>query len=105
MERTGAYAARPAARWLVERGHARRAEVAVAYAIGVARPLAVHVASFGTAASGLADADLAALVEATFDLRPAAIIHRMGLRRPIGRQVAAYGHMGRPDLDLPWERA
>ncbi len=105
VDRSGAYAARQAARWLVATGLARRCEVSVAYAIGVATPLAVNVASFGTATMGRTDADLSALVAGTFDLRPAAIIDRLGLRRPIYRQVAAYGHVGRDDIDLPWERA
>ena len=103
VDRSGAYAARQAAKWLVASGYARRAEVSVAYAIGVAAPLAVNVETFGTGRPELADADLSGLVAATFDLRPAAIIARLGLRRPIYRQVAAYGHFGRDDLDLPWE--
>ncbi len=104
VDRSGAYAARQAAKWLVANGLARRAEVSVAYAIGVAAPLAVNVESFGTAAAGRSDTELSALVSSAFDLRPAAIIARLGLRRPIYRQVAAYGHFGRDDLDLPWER-
>ena len=104
VDRSGAYAARQAAKWLVAKGLARRAEVSVAYAIGVAAPLAVNVESFGTAAAGRSDAELSALVKSAFDLRPAAIIARLGLRRPIYRQIAAYGHFGRDDLHLPWER-
>jgi len=104
VDRSGAYAARQAAKWVVAQGLARRAEVSVAYAIGEARPLAVNVESFGTAHGRRTDAELADLVAATFDFRPAAIISRLGLRRPIYRQVAAYGHFGRDDLDLPWER-
>ena len=74
----------------------------IAYAIGVARPVSIRVDSFGT--GRYTDEQLAAAVEKVFDLRPAAIIRTLDLRRPIYRQVAAYGHMGRPDLDLPWER-
>ena len=104
VDRSGAYAARQAAKWVVAQGLARRAEVSVAYAIGEAHPLAVNVESFGTAREARADAELADLVATTFDFRPAAIIARLDLRRPIYRQVAAYGHFGRDDLDLPWER-
>ncbi len=104
VDRSGAYAARQAAKWLVAKGYARRAEVSVAYAIGVAAPLAINVETFGSGRTELTGAELSDLVAATFDLRPAAIIARLGLRRPIYRQVAAYGHFGRDDLDLPWER-
>jgi S-adenosylmethionine synthetase len=104
VDRSGAYAARQAAKWLVAKGYARRAEVSLAYAIGVAAPLAINVESFGTAVSRSTDEDLADLVRSTFDFRPAAIIEWLGLRHPIYRQVAAYGHFGRDDLDLPWER-
>ena len=104
VDRSGAYAARQAARWVVAEGLARRAQVSVAYAIGVPEPVMVSVDAFGTAAGGRADADLGALVAGRFDLRPAAIIERLGLRRPIYRPTAAYGHFGRDDLDLPWER-
>ncbi|HEY8453272.1 MAG TPA: methionine adenosyltransferase [Natronosporangium sp.] len=102
VDRSGAYAARYVAKNLVAAGLARRLELWVAYAIGVAKPLAIGVDSFGT--GKLPDAELARLAGKVFDFRPAAIIERLGLRRPIYRQVAAYGHFGRPDLDLPWER-
>ena len=74
----------------------------MAYAIGVARPISVLVDSFGT--GKIADDKLAALIERHFDLRPATIIRDLDLRRPLYKQVSAYGHFGRPDLDLPWER-
>jgi S-adenosylmethionine synthetase len=102
VDRSGAYAARHVAKNIVAAGLAARCEVQVAYAIGVARPVAVYVNSFGTAA--IPETRLFELIKKHFDLRPAAIIERFGLRRPIYRQVAAYGHFGRPDLDLPWER-
>jgi len=102
VDRSGAYAARYVAKNVVAAGLARRLEVQIAYAIGVARPVSIFVDSFGT--SELANSDLADLIAATFDLRPAAIIEQLDLRRPIYRQTAAYGHFGRTDLDLPWER-
>ena len=77
-------------------------EIQIAYAIGVARPVAVFVESFGTGT--VSDDRLAELIARHFDLRPAAIIEQLDLRRPIYRQTAAYGHFGRLDLDLPWER-
>jgi S-adenosylmethionine synthetase len=86
----------------VAAGLARKVEIQVAYAIGVAHPVSVFVDSFGT--GRIPDEALADLVRKHFDLRPAAIIRDLGLRRPLYRQVAAYGHFGRPDLDLPWER-
>jgi len=79
-----------------------RCEIQVAYAIGVASPVSIMVDTFGTGV--VSDAELAEIVNRHFDLRPAAIIRDLGLRAPIYRQVAAYGHFGRPDLDLPWER-
>ncbi len=102
VDRSGAYTARYVAKNVVAAGLARRLEVQIAYAIGVARPVSIFVDSFGT--SKLANSDLADLIAATFDLRPAAIIEQLDLRRPIYRQTAAYGHFGRTDLDLPWER-
>ena len=102
VDRSGAYAARHAAMNLVAAGLASRCEVGLAYAIGVAQPVSLTVNSFGTGA--LEDGMLAKLVGETFDLRPAAIIERLDLRRPIYAQVAAYGHFGRPDLNLPWEK-
>ena len=83
-------------------GLADRFEVEVAYGIGIARPICFTVDSFGT--GRIPDADIQALIERHFDLRPASIIAALDLRRPIYRQTAAYGHFGRPDLDLPWER-
>ena len=102
VDRSAAYAMRHVAKNLVAAGLCRRCEVGVAYAIGVARPVSVFVDSEGTGA--LPDDELAKIVEKTFDLRPAAIIRRLNLKRPIYQQVAAYGHFGRDDLDLPWER-
>jgi len=102
VDRSAAYAARHAAKNIVAAGLADRCELQVAYAIGVARPVSVFVETFGTAK--IDEAAIAELVHKHIDLRPAAIIHRLGLRRPIYRQTAAYGHFGRPDLDLPWEK-
>jgi S-adenosylmethionine synthetase len=86
----------------VAAGLADRFEVEVAYGIGIARPISFSVESFGT--GRIPDADIQTLVERHFDLRPASIIAALDLRRPLYRQTAAYGHFGRPDLDLPWER-
>ena len=83
-------------------GLADRFEVEVAYGIGIARPISFSVESFGT--GRIDDAEIQAIIERHFDLRPASIIAALDLRRPIYRQTAAYGHFGRPDLDLPWER-
>ena len=102
VDRSAAYAMRHVAKNLVAAGLCRRCEVGVAYAIGVARPVSIFVDSEGTGA--LPDDQLAKIVEQTFDLRPAAIIRRLDLKRPIYQKVAAYGHFGRDDLDLPWER-
>ncbi len=102
VDRSGAYMSRYVAKNVVAAGLARRCELQLAYAIGVARPLAVNVQTWGTGT--LADHELAALIESTFDLRPGAIIETLDLRRPIYRPTAAYGHFGRDDLDLPWER-
>jgi len=102
VDRSGAYAARYVAKNVVAAGLARRLEVQIAYAIGVARPVSVFVESFGT--SKLSNTELAKLIAGHFDLRPAAIIEQLELRRPIYRQTAAYGHFGRNDLELPWER-
>ena len=101
VDRSAAYAARWVAKNLVVAGLADRAEVQVSYAIGVAQPTSVSVETFGSAT--VPDADLERLVADHFDLRPLAIIESLGLLRPIYRQTAAYGHFGRPDLDLPWE--
>ncbi|WP_026840849.1 methionine adenosyltransferase [Citrifermentans bremense] len=102
VDRSGAYAARYVAKNLVAAGLAKKVEVQIAYAIGVAHPVSIFVDSFGTGALG--NEELAGLISSHFDLRPAAIIEELGLKRPIYRQTAAYGHFGRPDLDLPWER-
>ncbi len=102
VDRSAAYAARFAAKNVVAAGLAQRCEIQVAYAIGVAHPLSVNVETFGTGL--LPDDEIAQLISANFDLRPGAIIRDLGLRKPIYRQVAAYGHFGRDDLDLPWER-
>lgn len=102
VDRSAAYAARWAAKNVVASGLADRCEIQVAYAIGVAHPLSVNVETFGT--GQLPDERIAELIIEHFDLRPGAIIRDLDLRRPIYRQIAAYGHFGRDDLDLPWER-
>jgi S-adenosylmethionine synthetase len=102
VDRSAAYAARWAAKNIVAAGLADRCEIQVAYAIGVARPLSINVETFGT--GRIPDEELGSLIHEHFDLRPGAIIRELGLRRPIYRNVAAYGHFGRDDLDLPWER-
>jgi S-adenosylmethionine synthetase len=102
VDRSGAYMARYVAKNVVAAGLARRCELQLAYAIGVARPLAVNVQTFGT--GRVPEPELADLISREFDLRPGAIIEALDLRRPIYRPTAAYGHFGRSDLDLPWER-
>jgi S-adenosylmethionine synthetase len=102
VDRSASYAARWVAKNLVASGLADRAEVQIAYAIGVARPISVMVDSFGT--GKLPDDKLAELVREVFDLRPLAIIEELDLLRPIYRATAAYGHFGRTDIDLPWEQ-
>ena len=102
VDRSACYAARYAAKYLVASGLARRAEVALAYAIGVAQPVSVQVNTFGTGARP--DDQLSREVMERFDLSPDGIIRMLDLRRPIYRQTAAYGHFGRPDLALPWEQ-
>lgn len=102
VDRSAAYAARWVAKNVVAAGLAARCEVQVAYAIGVARPLSINVETFGT--GKIADEKIASLIAEHFDLRPGAIIRDLDLRRPIYRQTAAYGHFGRTDLDLTWER-
>lgn len=102
VDRSAAYAARHVAKNIVAAGLARQCEIQLAYAIGVAHPVSVLVDTRGTGI--LPDDQLADLVRKHFDLRPAAIIQRLDLRRPIYRQVASYGHFGRTDLDLPWEK-
>ncbi len=102
VDRSAAYAARWVAKNVVAAGLADRCQVQLAYAIGVARPVSVRVDTFGT--GSVSDEALEAAVDKVFDLRPTAIINRLDLRRPIYRQTAAYGHFGRPELDLPWEK-
>jgi S-adenosylmethionine synthetase len=102
VDRSAAYAVRNVAKNVVAAGIAKRCEVQVAYAIGVARPVSVMVETFGT--SEIDPEKLGALVQENFDLRPAAIIERLDLRRPIFRQTAAYGHFGRPEKDFTWEQ-
>jgi S-adenosylmethionine synthetase len=101
VDRSAAYAARYVAKNIVVSGLASECEVQLAYAIGVAHPVSIMINTFG---SGLIpDEKIAEIVNKLFDLRPEAIIEKLDLRRPIYRQIAAYGHFGRNDLDLPWE--
>lgn len=101
VDRSATYAARWVAKNLVAAGLCDKAEIQLAYAIGVAEPVSIMVDTFGT--GKLDDEKIAEIVQKHFDLRPGAIIHDLGLRRPIYRQTAAYGHFGRTDVDLPWE--
>ena len=102
VDRSAAYAARYVAKNIVAAGLADKVEVQLAYAIGVARPVSISVDTFGTGT--VSEEVLVELIENNFDLRPAGIINMLGLRRPIYRATAAYGHFGRSDVDLPWER-
>ncbi len=102
VDRSGAYAARWVAKNIVAAGLADRVEIQISYAIGVAEPLSINIETFGT--GKIDDVVIERLVREHFDLRPGAIIRDLDLLRPIYRQTAAYGHFGRPDLDLPWER-
>ena len=102
VDRSAAYAARYVAKNIVAAGLAKKCEIQIAYAIGVAHPVSVMIDTFGTGI--ISDDTLSEIVTETFDLRPAAIIDSLDLRRPIYHQLAAYGHMGRTDLDLPWEK-
>jgi len=102
VDRSATYAARWVAKNVVAAGLAERCEIQLAYAIGVARPLSINVETFGTGA--IPEDEIVRLIEEHFDLRPGAIIRDLDLRRPIYQQVAAYGHFGRDDLDLTWER-
>lgn len=102
VDRSAAYAARYVAKNIVAAGLADKCEIQIAYAIGVAQPVSIRVDTFGT--GKVSDGKLEALIRANFDLRPAGIIRMLDLRRPIYRQTAAYGHFGREDLDVPWER-
>ena len=101
VDRSAAYAARWVAKNLVAAGVAKRVEVELAYAIGVAKPVSIAVDTFGTGT--VSDDRITEIIEKVFDLRPAAIISALDLRRPIYKQTAAYGHFGRTDVDLPWE--
>ena len=102
VDRSAAYAARYVAKNIVAAGLADKCEIQLAYAIGVAKPVSILVDSFGT--GKVSDEKLSEIVSKHFDLRPAAIIKTLDLRKPIYRQVAAYGHFGRTDIDLPWEK-
>ncbi len=102
VDRSAAYAVRHIAKNIVGAGLADKCEVQIAYAIGVARPVSIMIDTFGT--SKLSDEKISAAVEKVFDLRPAAIIENLGLRKPIYRKLAAYGHMGREDLGVSWEK-
>ena len=102
VDRSAAYAARYAAKNVVAAGIADRVEIQVAYAIGVARPLSVNVETFGT--GKIADPVIADMIVEHFDLRPGAIIRDLGLRKPMYRKTAAYGHFGRDDIEFPWEK-
>ena len=102
VDRSAAYAARYVAKNIVAAGLADRIEIQLSYAIGVARPTSIHVDTFGT--GKLQDEEIAEIIGENFDLRPAGIIKMLDLRRPIYKQTAAYGHFGRLDLDLPWEK-
>ena len=102
VDRSAAYAARYVAKNVVAAGLAKKCEIQLAYAIGVARPVSISVNTFGTAA--IPEEKIVELIEKNFSLTPAGIIRSLNLRRPIYRQTAAYGHFGRTDVDLPWER-
>ncbi|MBR4016005.1 MAG: methionine adenosyltransferase [Anaerotignum sp.] len=102
VDRSACYAARYVAKNIVASGIAKKCEVQLAYAIGVAKPVSILVNTYGT--GKISDEEITELVQRNFDLRPAAIIKNFDLRRPIYQQVAAYGHFGRTDLDLPWEK-
>jgi len=102
VDRSAAYAARYVAKNIVAAGLADRIEIQISYAIGKARPLSVSVETFGT--NNIPDEAITELIDEHFDLRPGAIIHDMNLRRPIYRQTASYGHFGRTDIDVPWEK-
>jgi S-adenosylmethionine synthetase len=102
VDRSAAYAARYVAKNVVAAGLADRLQIQIAYVIGGARPISLNVETFGT--GRVSDEKIKALIDEHFDFRPGAIIERFKLRRPIYRQTASYGHFGRPDLELPWER-
>lgn len=102
VDRSAAYAARYVAKNIVAAGLAKRCEIQLSYAIGVAQPTSINIETYGT--GKLSDAALVEIVRENFDLRPAGIIKMLDLRRPIYKQTAAYGHFGRTDIDLPWEK-
>ena len=102
VDRSAAYAARYVAKNIVAAGLAAKCEIQLSYAIGVAQPTSVMVDTFGT--GKLSDQELVGIIRKHFDLRPAGIIKMLDLRRPIYKQTAAYGHFGRNDLELPWEK-
>ena len=102
VDRSASYAARYAAKNIVAAGLAEKCEVQLSYAIGVAKPTSVNVDTFGT--GKLSDEDITEIIRENFDFRPAGIIKMLDLRRPIYKQTASYGHFGRNDLDLPWEK-
>jgi len=102
VDRSGAYAARYIAKNIVAAGLASKVEVQIAYAIGVAKPVSLLIDTFGT--GKISEEKIQELVNENFDLRPAGIIRELDLRRPIYKQTAAYGHFGRTDIDLPWEK-
>ena len=102
VDRSGTYAARYVAKNIVAAGLADKCEVQVSYAIGVAHPVSLMIDTFGTAK--IEESRIEEIINKHFDLRPSAIIRDFNLRRPIYLQVACYGHFGRPDLDLPWEK-
>ena len=102
VDRSAAYAARYAAKNIVAAGLAKKCEIQLSYAIGVAQPTSVMVDTFGT--GKVSDEKLVEIIRENFDLRPAGIIRMLDLRRPIYKQTAAYGHFGRNDLNLPWEK-
>ena len=102
VDRSAAYAARYVAKNIVAAGLADRCEIQLSYAIGVARPTSINVDTFGT--GKVSDSKLVEIIRENFDLRPAGIIRMLDLRRPIYKQTAAYGHFGRTDLNLPWEK-
>jgi S-adenosylmethionine synthetase len=102
VDRSAAYAARWAAKNVVAAGLAKRCQIQLAYAIGVAKPVSIQVETFGTGI--VSDAQLSEAVSSVFDFRPSAIIRELDLRKPIYRRLAAYGHMGREDLSVSWEK-
>lgn len=103
MDRSAAYAARWVAKSLVAGGFCKRALVQIAYGIGIADPISIHVDSYGTVAEGYNDHDLKEIVARNFNLRPGIIIKELGLKRPIFQKLSAFGHFGRNDPDFYWE--